>query len=108
MPFGLQGAPATFQRMMDTLLQDVGDFAAAYLDDVITHSSTWQEHLDHVSTVLQLLGNAGLTIKPKKCQFAMNTCEYLGHVVGNGEICLGPEKLAAVQNFPTPKTKKQV
>ena len=35
MPLGLQGAPATFQRMMDALLKDVGSFAAAYLDDVI-------------------------------------------------------------------------
>ena len=94
--------------MMDTFLQDAGDFAAAYLDDVIIYSNTLQEYLDHVSTVLQLLGNAGLTIKPKKCQFAMITCEYLGHVVGNGEICPGPAKLAAFQNFPTPKTKKQV
>ena len=37
MPFGLQGAPATFQRMMDILLGDVGDYAAAYLDDVVIH-----------------------------------------------------------------------
>ena len=52
MPFGLQGAPATFQRMMDVILQEIGSFAAAYLDDVIIHSNTWQEHLKHISTVL--------------------------------------------------------
>ena len=38
MPFGLQGAPATFQRMMDIVLNDFGDYAAAYLDDVVIHS----------------------------------------------------------------------
>ena len=39
-PFGLQEAPTTFQRMMDTLLQDYGEFTAAYLYDVIIHSRT--------------------------------------------------------------------
>ena len=33
MPFGLQGAPSTFQRMMDSLLVGTQDYAAAYLDD---------------------------------------------------------------------------
>ena len=40
LPFGLQGAPATFQRMMDIILNDTGDYAAAYLDDVVIHSKS--------------------------------------------------------------------
>jgi hypothetical protein len=75
MPFGLQGAPATFQRMMDIVL-DGHEFAAAYMDDVIIHSLTWDGHLGHISTILQRLANAGLTIKPKKCQFGMSTCAF--------------------------------
>ncbi len=88
MPFGLHGAPATFQRMMDRLLWDVPEFAAAYLDDLIIHSTTWEEHLKHVRIIFEKLRSAGLTIKPKKCQF-------------------GPEesKLQSVKNFPA---KKQV
>ena len=43
MPFGLQGAITTFQRMMDIILDDTGDYAAAYLDDVIIHSKSWSE-----------------------------------------------------------------
>lgn len=35
MPFGLQGAPATFQRLMDRVVQGLQDFTDAYLDDVI-------------------------------------------------------------------------
>ncbi len=38
LPFGLQGAPATFQRMMDVLLRPHQCYAAAYLDDVVIHS----------------------------------------------------------------------
>ena len=83
-PFDL----ATFQRMMDVILWDIGSFATAYLDDVIIHSHTWEEHLQHISMVLDCLGQAGLTVKPRKCQFAMSTCSYLGHIVGNGSVRL--------------------
>lgn len=67
MPFGLCGAPATFQRMMDSLLQGVESFAGAYLDDLVIHSKTWQEHCDHIRQVLQRLRKQDLTAKPAKC-----------------------------------------
>ena len=52
MPFGLQGVPATFQRMMDSMLKGLSGFASAYLDDLVTFSSTWEEHLEHLEAVL--------------------------------------------------------
>lgn len=108
MPFGLQGAPAVFQRMMDNILVDCEEYAAAYLDDVVIHSNTWADHIHHLNDVLERLGNAGLTIRPKKCQFTMSSCSYLGHVVGNGEVHPEQAKIAAVRDFPIPSTKKQV
>ena len=108
MPFGLQGAPATFQRMMDSLLRGLGDTTAAYLDDIVIHSETWEEHLQHIQAVLQRLREAKLTIKPKKCQFGMSNCTYLGHVVGNGQVKPEMAKVEAVRKFPQPKTKRQV
>ena len=108
MPFGLQGAPATFQRMMDSLLRGLRKFTAAYLDDIVIFSTSWEEHLLHLRTVLQRLQEAKLTIKPKKCQFGMNSCTYLGHVVGNGGVCPEAAKVLAVDAFPQPQTKKQV
>lgn len=102
MPFGLHGAPATFQCMMDLLLTGCTDYAAAYLDDVVIHSTNWEDHVRHLRSVLQKLKQAGLTIKPKKCQFAMETCSHLGHVVGNGEVRPEEFKLLAVRDFPAP------
>ena len=64
MPFGLQGAPATFQRLMDKVLQGLEDYAAAYIDDLVIHSTTWEEHLTQIQTVFQRLRLAGLTAKP--------------------------------------------
>ena len=105
MPFGL---PATFQRMMDRLLVSESEYATAYLDDVVIHSGSWKDHIRHTRCIFQKLREAGLTIKPKKCQIAMKRCIYLGHVVGNGEVHPEESKLHAVEDFLTPTTKKQV
>ena len=86
MPFGLHGAPATFQRMMDNLLRGLEDSSAAYIDDVVVHSVTWADHLSALKAVLTTLKEAGLTAKPGKCHFAMAECSYLGHVVRNGQV----------------------
>eukprot|EP00731_Ephydatia_muelleri_P035196 Em0104g2a len=108
MPFGLQGAPSTFQRMMDQLLRGLEDCAAAYLDDLVIHNATWPEHLASLRKVLERLRTAGLTAKPSKCHFAMKECTYLGHIVGNGQVRPEIGKLTAVEDFPVPKTKKEV
>ena len=107
MPFGLQGAPATFQRLMDSVIAGL-DCCAAYLDDLIVYSGTWKEHLVHLEQVFSRLKQAGLTVKANKCQIGMKECVYLGHVVGKGQVRPEPSKLEAVVAFPVPKTKKDV
>lgn len=62
MPFGLHGALATFQRLMNQVLAGMDTFAAAYLDDVVIYSTSWQEHLSHLATVLGKIKEAGLPI----------------------------------------------
>ena len=109
MPFGLQGAPATFQRLMDKVLQGLEDYAAAYIDDMVIHSATCEEHLTQIQTVLQRLQSAGLTAKPRKSQLGMSRCVYvyLGYVVGSG-LVQPKSKVQGVESFPTPTTKKQI
>ncbi|KAI2658233.1 Transposon Ty3-G Gag-Pol polyprotein [Labeo rohita] len=86
LPFGLHGAPATFQRMMDVILRPHQSYAAAYLDDVIIHSETWQDHLERLRRVLLELRRAGLTANPRKCHLALAEAQYLGFRVGRGLI----------------------
>ena len=74
MPFGLKGAPATFQRLMDVVLRGLQGFSVAYIDDVAIFSNFWDEHLQHANVVLQQIREAGLTAKPQKCQFGMDQC----------------------------------
>ena len=51
MPFGRQGVPATFQRMMDRLLEGLREFVGAYLDALVVFSQSWEEHLEHLGAV---------------------------------------------------------
>ena len=73
-------------QMMDLITKDTRDFAAAYLDDLIIYSGTWENHLQHLTIILQQLRKANLTVKPQKCQLGMTECVYLGHVVGRGVV----------------------
>ena len=63
MPFGLVTAPSTFQRLMDRILQGLHGFAVTYLDDILIHSSTWEEHLEHLTIIFNKLREAGLTFR---------------------------------------------
>uniref|UniRef100_K7EXH9 Gypsy retrotransposon integrase-like protein 1 n=1 Tax=Pelodiscus sinensis TaxID=13735 RepID=K7EXH9_PELSI len=108
MPFGLNGAAATFQRVMDQVLRDHQAYAAAYIDDIIIFSASWEEHLTHVRAVLQALKEARLTANPAKCTFGQAEVAYLGYVVGRGHLRPQVNKIAAVQNYRAPTTKKQV
>ena len=108
MPFGLVGAPAVFQRMMNTLLADIISYAGAYIDDLVIFSTSWDDHLNHLRTVFQKLRAAKLTAKPQKCQFGMFQCSYLGHLVGQGRVKPEDAKISAIRSFLQPQTKKDV
>ena len=108
-PFGLQGAPATFQRTKkDQLLDGLGDLLDAYLDDVIIFSQSWDDHMKHLQVVLHRIQQAGLMFKERKCQFVMPECVYLGHTIGSGKIRPEVVKVKAIKKFEQPLTKKGV
>uniref|UniRef100_A0A1X7T894 Reverse transcriptase domain-containing protein n=2 Tax=Amphimedon queenslandica TaxID=400682 RepID=A0A1X7T894_AMPQE len=108
MPFGLSGAPATFQCMMDEILRGTETFAGVYLDDIVIHSSIWRDHLNQLRDVLKRLDDAGLTIKLKKCTFGARECTYLGYQIGKGGVRPEQRKIEAIINMARPQTKKDV
>src|SRR5688572_17789224 len=69
MPFELTNAPATFQRMMNKLLEKyIDDFVNVYINDIIIYLETFEEHLQHLEMVLKKLKEANMIIKMKKCE----------------------------------------
>lgn len=93
---------------MDKVLRGQEDFALPYLDDVAVFSSSWPEHLAHLRAVLTRLREAGLTVKAPKCQLAQAEVLYLGHVIGRGRRRPSEMKVAAIRDFPQPRTKTDI
>ena len=54
--------------MMDSILREFLTFAAAYLDDVVIHSDSWEDHLMHIRAVLLKLRKVGLMVKTKNAR----------------------------------------
>ncbi|KAI2662301.1 Retrovirus-related Pol polyprotein from transposon 17.6 [Labeo rohita] len=108
LPFGLHGAPASFQRMMDIILRPHQAYAAAYLDDMVVHSEAWEVHLERLRRVLSELRRAGLTANPRKCHLAQFEAKYLGFQVGRGLIHPQERKVETIRTAPKPTTKTQV
>ena len=108
MPFGLNGAPAVFQELMNIVLQGCEDFAIAYLDDILIFSKTHQEHLKHLQVVFNKLREHGLKLKLKKCAFFQEETEYLGYIISKDGVKPDPKKVEVIRKLPEPKTVKEI
>ena len=108
MPFGLKNAPATFQRLMEVVLGDCYHCSAPYIDDIVVFSSSGAEHVEHLRLVLEKMRKFGLTLKESKCQFGREKLEYLGHVIGGGELAVPAHRAAAMADYKQPQTKRQL
>lgn len=107
-PFGLSTMAGTFQNLMQQVLTPVQAFTLVYLDDVLIFSPDFESHVKHVSQVLSLLRKAELQINWKKSSFLQAETNYLGYVVGQGQIKVSDEKIVAIQRYPAPTNIKQV
>ena len=107
MPFGLSGAPASFQCLMNKLFRDVS-FVTTYLDDILIHSKTQAEHVGHLAVVLNRLKDAGLTLRGHKCKIGLTKVHYLGHVFTTEGVAPDRGKVQAVKDWPVPSDASEV
>ncbi|VDI15382.1 Hypothetical predicted protein [Mytilus galloprovincialis] len=80
MPFGLCGAPGTFQRVMELVLRGLQwEMVLIYLDDVIIASPDFESHISHLTHVFERFSDHGLKLKPIKCKLFEKRVLFLGH-----------------------------
>ncbi|KAL7883281.1 hypothetical protein SRHO_G00009390 [Serrasalmus rhombeus] len=109
LPFGLCNAPATFERLMERVLAGVArEKCVVYLDDVLVHAAGFEAALANLELVLGLIKKASLSLNPAKCNLLQRRVSFLGHVVSGEGIATDPNKTAAVRDWPTPRTVRQV
>ena len=106
MPFGVKNAPACFQSLMQRVLAGLTDYATAYMDDVVIFSQNWDDHVAHISSVLETIGGVGLIVNPKKCCWGGRAVEFLGHFIGEGTMSIPAHRSTALANYTKPRTKK--
>lgn len=109
MPFGLCNAPASFQRAINSALFPYLDqFCTAYLDDVLVYSTTQEEHVKHVKTVLSQLKSQGFYVDPKKSEFHTTRVKFLGMIITDKGIEMDPAKVSAIRDWEAPKRPKEL
>ena len=108
MLFGLKNAPSVFQRLMNAVVADMTEYAAEYFNDPIIFNETFGDHIQHLRTVLLRLQETGLILKSGKCFLAGNSCCFLGHAVGEGQILLLEAKVKVVVDYSLPLKKKNM
>ena len=109
MLFGLTNAPATFQAYINKSLTGLIDkFCMVYLDDILIYSDAQSEYLDHVKQVLERLRQFGLYASLKKCDFFTTKVEFLGFIVSTNGLAMDQRRVAAIQEWPKPKSYHEV
>ena len=109
MPFGLNDAPATFQRLMDRVLTGLqGIEMFVYMDDIVIYAKSLKEHDEKSENLLGRSETAGIVLQPDKCRFLCKEIGYLGHVIFEVGVKPDLQKIEAVSKFPCPKGCKNV
>ncbi|MBW0481435.1 hypothetical protein O181_021150 [Austropuccinia psidii MF-1] len=108
MLFGLTNEdPASFQNLVNDIFAYLLDiFSAPYLDDIMVFSSSEEEHVKHVASVLQKLEDNNLFAKASKCVFHASNVKYLGYVVSSEGLKMDSSKVPQILNWPQPKNVK--
>ncbi|MBW0549031.1 hypothetical protein O181_088746 [Austropuccinia psidii MF-1] len=110
MPFGVKNAPAHFQRIMDTIIQEeiLEGWMVVYIDDIIIYSEAWEGHVQYIERVLSKCTPINLKISLKKCNFGQQELLALGDKVSGLSLAIDQNKVAAVLQKPVPKSIKEM
>ena len=109
MPFGLCNAPATFERLMDRVLQGLRwNRCLVYLDDIISFGGTFSAALSNLTLIFERLRSYGLQLKSSKCHLFRASVPFLGHIVGRRGLECDPKKIEDVKSWPVPDCLKSV
>nr|GEY59795.1 hypothetical protein [Tanacetum cinerariifolium] len=109
MPFGLTNVPAVFMDLMNRVCKPYLDkFVIVFIDDILIYSKNKEDHEKHLKTILELLKNEKLYAKFLKCDFWLESVQFLGHVIYSNGVHVDPAKVEAIRNWSAPTTPTEV
>jgi hypothetical protein len=107
-PFGFTNSPAHMQRFMDKKLRHMRNYVRCYIDDIVVHSRTFDDHLRHLHEVFQILHDTGLYLSPAKCHLGYHSVKLLGRLVDRLGLSTLKKRADAIQSLVFPKTLQQL
>ena len=108
-PFGLANASSAYSRLLQMALDRLPPgYCLGFVDDVIIHSKSVMEHVQHVDKVLAIHASMGMKLNIKKCKVFQQEVEYLGHLVSEKGIRMIPSYVEKITSWPLPKTGKEL
>jgi hypothetical protein len=106
-PMGLLGCPASFQRLVEAVVQGLKN-VLVYIDDLLVHSHTHDQHREQLQQLFNRFRAHGLKANIKKCVFGSKNVSYLGFRLTEEGIKPGIDKLKAVKLATPPKSIKEI
>jgi hypothetical protein len=108
-PYGFKNSLPAFMRALRLALgNDTESFVTAYVDDILVHSKTFDEHIQHLDTVFDKVTAAGFTFNVSKCKFRVAKVRFIGHEISEAGVTADPRRLDATLQYPPPKNQKQL
>ncbi|GKE95370.1 putative reverse transcriptase domain-containing protein [Tanacetum coccineum] len=109
MPFGPTNAPAVFMDLMNQVCKPYLDkFVIVFIDDIVVYSKDKEEHGRHLKVILELLKKEQLYAKFSKCDFWLDSVQFLSHVIDRSGVHVDPAKTKAIRNWAAPMTPTEV
>ena len=108
MSFGLSDADNTFQHMPNSIFVSLisKGLLLVYLDDIIIHIATWEDHLQTLVEVLTCITKHNLQLQWKKCRWGSTNLCFLGFIILGDGIRMDLAKVAAITDYPRPTSIK--
>ena len=110
LPQGWKNAPAIFTREM---YKHLGEFVregwlVIYMDDILIHSSTHEEHLQHLKRLFEKLAEVGLRMQLEKSMIGRSSLNFLGYVLDEEGFKPDTDRYGKLRDFPIPTTLKRL
>ncbi len=104
---GLKGGPGSFQRMMELTCKGL-DKVIVYIDDLIVHTRSHDEHRQNLQRLFHRLRTYKLKLNLAKCFFGSKNVTYLGYRLTPDGILPGTDKLQDIRNAKPPTSLSEV
>nr|GEW19395.1 putative reverse transcriptase domain-containing protein [Tanacetum cinerariifolium] len=109
MLFGLTNAPVAFMDLMNRICKPYLDkFVIVFIDDILVYSKDVEEHEKHLKIILELLKKERLYAKFSKCDFWLDSVQFLGHVIDRSGVHVDHAKFEAIKSWAALTTPKEV